>query len=240
LLLARANRRGHEIAIRAAIGAGRGRLVRQLLTESTVLSVIGGLLGLVVGLVGVRALVAINPGSIPRIGPDRAAIAAGWRVLLFTLAIAVVTGVVFGLAPALQASRPDLQSTLKESGARAGSGVRQNRARGLLVVTEMALAIVLLIGAGLLIRSFVALRSVPPGFDRHNVLTMESSFTGTKYNHTAQVTSFARQALERIQALPGVESAALASSLPLEPNFGLGFNVEGRPQDSPLAGGGAS
>jgi putative ABC transport system permease protein len=240
LLLARANRRGHEIAIRAAIGAGRGRLVRQLLTESAVLSAIGGVLGLVIGLVGVRALVAINPGGIPRIGRDGAGIAPDWNVLFFTLLVALVTGILFGLVPALQASRPDLHGTLKESGARAGSGVRQNRARGLLVVTEMALAIVLLIGAGLLIRSFAALRQVPPGFDRHNVLTMESSFTGTKYNRTAEVVRFERQALERIQALPGVESAALASSLPLEPNFGLGFNIEGRAQDSPLAAGGAS
>jgi predicted permease len=240
LLLARANRRGHEMAIRAAIGAGRWRIVRQLLTESTVLATIGGVLGLAIGLAGVRALVAINPGGIPRIGKDGAGIAADWNVLLFTLLVALLTGILFGLVPALQASRPDLQSTLKESGARAGSGVRQNRARGLLVVTEMALAIVLLTGAGLLIRSFVALRSVPPGFDRHNVLTMESSFTGTKYTRTAQVVTFTRQALERIQALPGVESAALASSLPLEPNFGLGFNIEGRPQDSPLASGGTS
>jgi putative ABC transport system permease protein len=240
LLLARANRRGPEIAIRAAIGAGRGRLIRQLLTESAVLSTLGGVLGLVLGLVGVRALVAINPGGIPRIGADGSGIAPDWTVLLFTLAIALATGILFGLAPALQASRPDLHGTLKESGARAGSGVRQNRARGLLVVTEMALAIVLLIGAGLLIRSFAGLRQVPPGFDRHNVLTMESSFTGTKYTRTAQVVAFGRQALDRIQAMPGVESAALASSLPLEPNFGLGFNVEGRPQDSPLASGGAS
>jgi putative ABC transport system permease protein len=190
--------------------------------------------------VGVRALVAINPGSIPRIGRDGAGIAPDWNVLLFTLAIALLTGILFGLVPALQASRPDLHGTLKESGARAGSSMRQNRARGLLVVTEMALAIVLLIGAGLLIRSFVELRQVPPGFDRRNVLTMESSFTGTKYNRTADVVTFERQAIERIQALPGVESAALSSSLPLEPNLGLGFNVEGRPQDSPLAQGGAS
>jgi predicted permease len=240
LLLARANRRGPEIAIRAAIGAGRGRIVRQLLTESVVLAAIGGVLGLAVGGAGVRALLAINPGNIPRIGRDGADVALDWRVLAFTMAVAVGTGIVFGLVPALQASRPDLQGTLKESGARSGSGLRQNRARGLLVISEMALAIVLLTGAGLLIRSFIGLRSVSPGFDRHNVITMETSFTGSRWNRTAAVADFARQSIDRIQALPGIESAALSSSLPLEPNFGVPFAIEGRPQDSPLAGGGTS
>jgi predicted permease len=188
----------------------------------------------------VRALLAINPGNIPRIGRDGADVALDCRVLAFTMAVAVGTGIVFGLVPALQASRPDLQGTLKESGARSGSGLRQNRARGLLVISEMALAIVLLTGAGLLIRSFIGLRSVSPGFDRHNVITMETSFTGSRWNRTAAVADFARQSIDRIQALPGIESAALSSSLPLEPNFGVPFAIEGRPQDSPLAGGGTS
>jgi predicted permease len=240
LLLARANRRGQEIAIRAAIGAGRGRIIRQLLTESVLLSTIGGLLGLVVGVVGVRALLAMNPGNIPRVGPHGANVTLDWRVLAFTMAVALLTGILFGLVPALQASKPDLHMTLKESSARSGTGLRQNKARGVLVVSEMALAIILLTGAGLLIRSFMELRRVPPGFDHHNVLTMESSFTGARYSRTANVVNFERQALERIQAIPGVESAALSSSLPLEPNFGLGFAIEGRPQDSPLAAGGAA
>ena len=239
LLLARATGRAREIAIRAAIGAGRGRIIRQLLTESVFLSVIGGIVGLAVGSAGVRALLAVNPGNIPRIGENGAAVTLDWRVLLFGLGLAFLTGVIFGLFPALHASRADLSITLKESGARSGASLRQNKARSLLVVSEMALAIVLLVGAGLLIRTFAALHSVNPGFDPHNVLTMYTSLTGSRFDQTAPIAGMARQAIERIEALPGVEAAAASCYLPLEGGLGLGFSIAGRPDGGEQSQGGA-
>jgi predicted permease len=239
LLLARASGRGREIAIRAAIGAGRGRIVQQMLTESLLLALAGGVLGLLTGGLGVRALLAINPGNIPRIGLEGAAVQMDWRVFGFTLMLSLFTGILFGLVPALAASRPDLSATLKESGSRSGSGLRQNKARGILVVSEMALAIVLLVGAGLLIRTFLSLRSVAPGFDPHNVLTMETSLTGTQFDRTATFANSSRQALDRIEGLPGVQSAAVTISLPLEPSFGLPFAIEGRPLEHGTSHGGA-
>ncbi len=229
LLLARATSRAREIAIRSAIGAGRGRIVRQLLTESVLLSTIGGVLGLGIGALGVRALLAVNPGNIPRIGPEGSAVTLDWTVMRFTLLLSLVTGILFGLVPALQASRADLNITLKETGARGGSGLRQNKMRGLLVMAEMALAIVLLIGAGLLIRTFSALHRVAPGFDAHNVLTMDTALTGSHFDRTAAIDTMTRQALERIHAIAGVEAAAATSYLPLEGGLGLGFRIEGRP-----------
>ena len=241
LLLARATGRSREIAIRAAIGAGRSRIVRQLLTESVLLSLIGGVLGLAIGVVGVRLLLAVNPGNIPRIdvgqGPG---VAVDSRVLGFTLAVSFLTGIFFGLMPALHASRVDLNSTLKEGSSRSGSGLRHNKARGLLVVVELAFAVVLLIGAGLLIRTFTALRSVIPGFDSHNVLTMETALTGTKYDKTAGISLMAGQVLERVHAIPGVEAAAASSYLPLDGGLGLGFIIEGRPLTNGPAHGGAA
>ncbi|HUI53473.1 MAG TPA: ABC transporter permease [Bryobacteraceae bacterium] len=240
LLLARATSRSREIAIRSAIGAGRGRIVRQLLTESLLLSGIGGLLGIAIGVLGVRALLAGNPGDIPRIGPDGAAISLDWTVLGFTLLLSIITGLLFGLAPALHASRADLSATLKESASRSGSGLRQNKARGLLVIAEMALAMVLLAGAGLLIRTFAGLQSVVPGFDAHNVITMETSLTGTRFDHSAAISEVARQVLERVHAIPGVEAAAASSYLPLDSGLGLGFVIEGRPLTNGPAHGGAA
>ena len=240
LLLARAMGRSREIAIRAAIGAGRGRIIRQLLTESVLLSTIGGILGLAIGAAGVRALLAVNPGDIPRIGPDGAAVTLDWRVLAFTVLLSLATGVLFGLFPAIQASRTDLNVTLKESGSRSGSSLRQNKARGLLVVTEMSLAIVLLVGAGLLVRTFSALRSVAPGFDPHNVLTMDTSLTGTHFNHTTAIASMTRETLDRIHAIPGVDAAAATSYLPLQGGLGLGFTIQGRPLTDGREHGGAA
>ncbi len=156
LLLVRASGRRREIAIRAAIGAGRGRIIRQLLTESVMLSLGGGLLGLVLGVVGIRALLAVNTAGLPRVGENGGAVGVDWRVLAFTLLVSVGTGILFGLIPALHASRADLNTALKESSGRSGTGVRQNRTRSLLVVTEVALALILLIGSGLLIRTGAA------------------------------------------------------------------------------------
>jgi len=239
LQLARASARAREIAIRTAIGAGRGRIIRQLLTESVVLSVAGGVLGLALGWYGVRALLALNPGNIPRIGPDGSGVTLDWQVLAFTFAVSLATGILFGLFPAIQASRTDLNTTLKETGSRAGSTIRQNKSRAVLVVVEMALAIVLLAGAGLLIRTFAALHSVAPGFDADHVLTMETSLTGGRYDQEGAIADLAKQADDRIEALPGVRDAAATSYLPLEGGLGLPFIIVGRPLGNARVHGGA-
>ena len=238
LLLARATIRKREIAIRAALGAGRARIIWQLLTESLLLSLAGGLLGLGLGYLGVRALLSINPGDIPRIGEQGAAVTLDWRVLAFTLVASVLTGILFGLVPAFNASRSDLSITLRESGARTGSGLRHNKARSILVITEMALALVLLVGAALLIRTFGALRGVNPGFDARNVLTLQMSLAGARFEKTAGVEQLERDGRRRIEGLPGVSSAGITCCLPLEGGFGLPFNIEGRaPTEGPYSGG---
>jgi putative ABC transport system permease protein len=240
LLMARATIRRREIAIRSALGAGRARLMWQLLTESLLLSLAGGVLGLGLGYVGVRALLAINPSDIPRIGEQGAAVALDWRVLVFTLVAAILTGILFGLVPALNTSRSDINSTLRESGARSGAGLRHNKARAVLVITEMALALVLLVGAALLIRTFGALRGVNPGFDARNVLIMEMSLNGGRFEKAAGVDQLEREGRRRIESLPGVTAASLTCCVPLEGGFGLPFIIEGRPlTNGPYHGGAA-
>ena len=229
LLLARATIRKRELAIRAAVGAGRGRIIRQLLTESVLLSLAGGAAGLAIGYAGVRALLAINPGDIPRIGENGSAVGLDWRVLLFTVAVAVMTGILFGLIPALNASRSDLQATLKESGSRSGTGLRQNKSRSLLVVAEMALALVLLLGAALLIRTFVAMQGVDPGFNPHRVLTMQMSLAGDRYTKTSAVAQMEREAAEGVGSIPGVASVTAVDALPVQGYYDLTFNTVGRP-----------
>jgi putative ABC transport system permease protein len=238
LLLVRATVRRREMAIRAAMGADRARLVRQLLTESVALAAVGGAIGLALGMAGIRALLSVSPGNIPRIGLDGARVGVDWRVLAFTAAASVLTGLIFGLAPALQASRVDLNTAIKESVNRSGSGFRQNRARSALVVVEVGLALVLLVGAALLIRTFAALRAVDPGYDVHNVLTMRMSLRGERFATAGSVAQLMRDGSERLAALPGVEVAGAAIGLPLEGGFGLGFIIEGRPLEGPAHGGG--
>lgn len=239
LLLARATGRRREFAIRAAIGGSRARIVRQLLTESVLLSLAGGLLGLLFGWVGIRALLAVNTAGLPRVGEDGALVGIDWIVLVFTLAVSVGTGVLFGLIPAMHGATADLTSTLKESGGRTGTGFRQNKARSLLVVTEVALALVLLVGSALLIRTSVALAHVNPGFDAHNVLTMRMSLTGPQYVKSEAVEQLVRSGVERLKALPGVVEASATCCVPLEGGYGLPFQVVGRPlTDGPFHGGG--
>ena len=229
LLLIRGAGRKREIAIRATMGAGRQRIVRQLLTESLVLSTAGGLIGVVLGIVGIRALLRLDAVNIPRIGHQAAAVAADWRVLCFTLLTSLITGILFGLVPALQVSRADLSGALKEGSGQSGTGYRQNRVRSVLVVSEVTLAVVLLVGAGLLIRSFLALRSVNPGFDSHHVLTMEASLTAARFQKTAAVAELVRDSVQRISALPGVDFVATTCCLPLE-NTTIGdVVIAGRP-----------
>ncbi|MGD0630078.1 MAG: ABC transporter permease [Terracidiphilus sp.] len=229
LLLVRATGRKREFAIRSALGAGRARIVGQLLTESVMLSVTGGVLGMGLGFIGVRALLAINSAGLPRIGEDGSQVGVDWRVLLFTLAVSLVTGILFGLFPAFSASRTDLNSTLKESSNRSGTGFRQSRARSLLVISEVSLALVLLIGSALLIRTFLALRAVSPGFESHNILTMEMSLTGDRFKQTAGVAQLSREGRDRLNAIPGVEISASTCCLPIEGEFGLPFTIVGRP-----------
>jgi predicted permease len=222
LLLARAAVREKEMAVRTAIGAGRWRIVRQLLTESLALSLVGGALGLLVAFWGLDALRALAPGNIPRLQN----VALDGRVLLFTSAVTMLTGVLFGLAPALRGSRVNLGETLKEGGRSLVGGGGQ-RLRSALVVSEVALSLVLLVGAGLLIRSFMRVQQVEPGFDAGGVVSMRLSVAGTPYQGERSG-EFFRQLLERARSLPGVESAGAASIIPLAGGIGWGsITVEG-------------
>ena len=228
LLLARAAGRKREIAIRSAVGAGRGRIVRQLLTESLGLSLVGGGLGLGAGLLGIRAMLSLYPGTIPRIGAQ-AAVSVDWRVLAFTAIVSLVTGILFGLAPALASSRADLSITLKESGNRSGSSVRHNRGRALLVISEVALTSVLLVGSALLIRSFLALRAVDPGFDSHGVATAQMSLAQTRFEKTAEMERLVNDSSAVLRAHSGVEAVGVACCIPLETVWQLSFIVQDRP-----------
>ncbi len=228
LLLVRATGRKREIAIRAAIGAGRGRVIRQLLTESLLLSFVGGAVGLALGHAGIRALLAVNTAGMPRVGTNGIALWIDWRLGAFGLAISFATGIIFGLFPALQSSRADLSGALKESTGRSGTGLGQNKTRSALVLSEVALAVVLLVGAALLVKTFVALYAVDPGFDTSHVLTMRTLMTGENYQETAGVAQAVKDSLERIRALPGVLKATSAYWVPLQGGAGFPFSIVGR------------
>lgn len=228
LLLARAAGRRREIAIRAAMGASWGRIVRQTLTESVLLSVAGGCLGLAAGHLILRGLLVISPGNIPRIGEHGSALSLDWRLLAFTAGVSVLTGILFGLIPAFKASRVNLSEAMKEGGSRSGPGLRESNAGSVLVATEVALAIVLLVGAALLIRTFAELRAVDPGFSAQNVLTAEMSLLGSRFERTATVAGMVRDAQRRVERLPGVEALASTWMLPVENAFSSSLIIEGR------------
>ena len=236
LMLARATGRKREFAIRAALGADRAHIIRQLLTESILLSLAGGIFGLALGFVGVRALLAVSHAGLPHIGEDGSAIGADWRLLAFILSISLLTGILFGVFPALSASRTDLNSTLKESSNRSGTGFRRGKTRSLLVISEVSLALVLLIGAALLIRTLIALHGVSPGFDSHNVLTMEMSLNGDRYQKSAGVAALSRDGRDRLSAIPGVEASAAAFWLPIDVGDGLPFQIVGQPVNRDCCG----
>lgn len=210
LLLARSETRAKEVAVRVAMGAGRRRLVRQLLTEGMTLAFLGGALGIVLGFYALKGLLLINPDGVPRV----AEIGLDGTVVLFTGAVAIVTGLIFGLAPLINTSIGRVGSTLKEAGSRTTRGTAGVRARRALVVTEVALAVILLTGSGLLLRSMSELRGVDLGFRPENLLTMEVSLPEADYPAPSDVGAFYTAALERIRALPGVESATAMSGLP--------------------------
>jgi predicted permease len=229
MLIARNKGRQREIAVRTALGAGRGRIASQLLAESLLLSLSGGVLGLLVGTLAIRALMAMRPDQIPRI---EGAVALNPPVLLFTLVLAISTGLLFGMAPAFTGvTRLKDSATLIAGGVRSGVSRGQKRARSFLVIAEIALALVLLTGAGLLIRTFWALRTVDPGFDAHNVLTMEMSVEGTRFETPAALGRLIENAESRIRNLPGVVAAAAAFSLPLSGQMGGRFTIEAHPDD---------
>jgi putative ABC transport system permease protein len=229
LLMIRNCGRIREIAIRASLGAGRGRIIGQMLVESVLLSFTGGVLGLVLGFAGIRALLAVNPGNIPRIGEHGSAVSLDWHILVFTGTISLLTGILFGVVPALQSSRADLGAALKPGTVTFRHGIRQTTFRSGLVITEVGLAVVLLSGAGLLIRTLMSLRAVNPGIDTHNVLTVHMTLSNPPITNAAVLTSFVRNGTERLNRIPGVELSAAAGSLPLGPLNNLPFDVIGRP-----------
>ncbi len=229
LLLARASARGREIAVRSALGASRGRVVRQLLTESLALALLGGLGGMLLAKWGVKLLVALSEGYLPR--ADEVRINA--TVFGFTLAVALGAGLLFGLAPALQSARLDLTEALKEGGRAAGSGARRHRTLNLLVVGEVALAMMLLIGAGLLLNSFIRLQQVSPGFDEKNLLTARIDIPNP-YAQPEKKQQFFEQLQQRVAALPGVEAVGLVTELPLaRQSADHTFRIERRPEPLP-------
>ena len=226
LLLSRSSARRREFGIRSSLGAGRGRIIRQLLTESVLLAALGAVAGMALAWTGTRLLVNLSPSILPRASE----IAIDGRVLVFTAVIAVLTGILFGLAPAVTLSKTDLASALREGGRGNALGFRRNRLRSALVVGEVALALVLLSGAGLLMRSFYQLQSIDPGFDSRSVLTFRTNLPGAKYKTDEQQAAFYARALEQIRSLPGVAVAGAAQIFPLAgDDYILSFVQIGKP-----------
>ncbi|HAF16158.1 MAG TPA: ABC transporter permease [Blastocatellia bacterium] len=226
LLLAKASGRQKEVAIRTALGATRRRIIRQLLTEGMLLGLAGGVLGSLLAIVVLRQLVIFSPANVSI--PDN--IGIDWQVLAFTLLLSLFTSFIFGLAPALQASKLDLNETLKEGGRGNSGGSKQNRLRSLLVITEVALALVLLIASGLMIKSFLRLQNVNPGFNPENLITLEIQLPQNKYSDKNRQAVFQQQLVQRIAQVPGVQSAGTVDNLPFSGNeSNVGLTIEGQP-----------
>jgi predicted permease len=230
LLLSRALGRQREIAVRMALGASRGGLMRHLLAESLMLALAGGAVGAALSAWGTRALAAMARDSLPRASEIR----ADGAVLAFTVAVSAVAGILFGLAPALEVSRPDLNSLLRSEGRSATAGRRRNLFRNLLAVSQVALSTILLIGAGLLVRNFMELRGASPGFDARNLLTMHITLPPARYSTGPQMIAFFRELVRQVSSVPGVRSVTVSSALPLNPaRYSPGL-AEGQPE-VPLA-----
>jgi putative ABC transport system permease protein len=236
LTLARAAAREREIAVRVALGAGGARIIRQLLIESLTLAAMGGLLGLLLAKLAINALVRLGPEQLPRLQM----INLDGRILVFTILVSLLTGLLFGMAPPLQSLKINLNESLKEGGRAASGGKRQRQTRGALVVAEVALALALLLGTGLLMRSFLKLQQTDPGFNPEGVLTMSVVLPGARYAYGEPQISFLQRLVERVSALPGVRSAGVTSDLPWTgyQNRGGGFTIEGKtfpPDQAPEA-----
>jgi predicted permease len=231
LMMARASARQKEIAVRTALGASGRRIARQLLTESVMIALVGGGFGLALALLGVKTLVAFGPTNLPRV----TTISLDGRILLFTLVLSVLTGVLFGLAPVLQTLKGNFNDSLKEGGRGSTAGKGRSRARRLLVVSEVALALMLLVGGGLMVRSFARLLTVDPGFNPGHLLTMTVSLAGSEHSTATKRVAFFDQLLERLDSLPGVQSASAINHLPLGGDvWTVPFTIQGRP--APLPG----
>jgi putative ABC transport system permease protein len=234
LLLARATVREKEVALRTALGASRWRLIQQLLLESALLAVLGGVLGVLLAHIGLKLFVAGIPDWIINSLPRLREVGIDGRMLIFTLVVSLVTAMAFGLAPALSASKQDLNQALKEGGQKATGGLRGYRLRKILVVSEVALALVLLVGAGLMIKSFLVLSRVDPGFQPQNMLTMQMSLPRRKYPEVQQAGAFYQSLIEKLEALPGVQSVGAVNNLPLGINSNASsFTIDGRPAERP-------
>ena len=229
LLLASGAARQKEMAIRTALGASRWRVMRQLFTESTILALTGGAVGVLVAFWGLAAITRLLPANFPRLNE----IHLDLRILGFTFAASILTGILFGLAPALQVSHRDVQESIRETGRGASGSRRQNRFRQALIVGEVALCVVLLAGAGLLFRSFLRLQSVNTGFVAEQVLTARLTPSGTNFTQQADFNKFYTQVLEKLSAVPGVTDAGIINNLPLDSGPTTGFRVEGRPITTP-------
>ncbi len=230
LMMARATARKKEIALRTALGASSGRITRQLLTESVMIGLAGGALGLVLGLAGIRALISFGPANLPRVQT----VSLDLRILFFTLGLSLITGVLFGLAPVLQTRRWNFNDSLKEVGRGSSAGRSRVNARRLLVVSEVALALMLLLGGGLMVRSFWRLRAVDPGFNAGGLLTMTVSLAGSQHSTRPKRVAFFTELLQRVDSVPGVQSASAINHLPLSGDvWTVPFTIEGRPAPAP-------
>ena len=230
LVLARSSRRSSEMALRAAVGATRSQLIRQLLSESTLIACASGIVGLLLGFGGIRGLLIVSPADLPRTGANGSSITLDWRIFLFTFLVAVSSGIAFGLFPALSASRAEVMSLVKDTPAQSGMGFRRGGGRSFLVIAQVALAIVLLVGAGLLIRTFVDARTTDRGFDEEHVVTAEMALSGAGFDSTAEVGGLIRRVELAMQQTPGVAAIATTSALPLEPALMLPFTIPGHDQ----------
>jgi putative ABC transport system permease protein len=230
LVFARSARRVSETAVRSALGASRSQLLRQLLTESILIALGSGVAGLFLGFGAVRGLLFFSPVDLPRIGANASAITLDWRVFAFTLAVAAFSGVLFGVMPAMSASRADVLSLMKDAPLESGMGFRRGGIRAILVAFQVALALVLLVGSSLLIRTFVATRTTDRGFDEQRVLTAQMSLNGPQFERTAQVAQLVRMIQPRMKQLSGLAAVATTSSLPLEPSLTIPFTITNHDQ----------
>lgn len=239
LMVVRAGSREREMAVRSALGAGRWRITKQLATEGAILSAVGATLGLIFGFVGIRALLAVNTAGLPRLGKAGTLVGMDWRVIAFAVTLSIVTVILSGVLPALVTSRTDPNAVLRYSSSPSATGFRKNRGRSILIVAEVSLALILLIGATLLIRTTVALNSVNPGFNVHDVVVMHTLLSERRFQTATALRQNSRNALGRVRAIPNVEAAAASCCVPLQNSWGEVFKIIGRDDGGrPFSGGG--